>query len=54
MKQHPDKLRAIELARRDGAKFIYEHTDEAIAILSKVYEPLPPAEVAEMVKSWWR
>jgi NitT/TauT family transport system substrate-binding protein len=50
MKQHPDKLRAIELARRDGAKFIYEHTDEAIAILSKVYEPLPPAEVAGMVK----
>jgi NitT/TauT family transport system substrate-binding protein len=50
MKQHPDKLRAIEQARRDGAKFIYEHTDEAIDILSKVYEPLPPKEVAGMVK----
>jgi NitT/TauT family transport system substrate-binding protein len=50
MKQHPDKLRAIEQARRDGAKFIYEHTDEAIGILAKVYEPLPPNEVAAMVK----
>lgn len=50
MKQHPDKLRAIEQARREGAKFIYEHTDEAIGILSKVYQPLPPAEVASMVK----
>ena len=50
MKQHPEKLRAIEQARREGAKFIYEHTDEAIGILSKVYEPLPPAEVASMVK----
>ncbi len=50
MKQNPAKLRAIEQARRDGAKFIYEHTDEAIAILAKVYEPLPPNEVAAMVK----
>jgi len=50
MKQHPDKLRAIQQARREGTKFIYEHTDEAIAILAKVYEPLPPNEVADMVK----
>jgi NitT/TauT family transport system substrate-binding protein len=50
MKEHPEKLRAIQAARRDGAKFIYEHTDEAIQILSKVYEPLPPNEVAAMVK----
>jgi NitT/TauT family transport system substrate-binding protein len=50
MKQNPGKLRAIEQARRDGAKFIYEHTDEAIGILAKVYEPLPPNEVAAMVK----
>src|SRR5262244_3932706 len=41
MKQHPDKLRAVEQARREGTRFIYEHTDEAIGILSKVYEPLP-------------
>jgi NitT/TauT family transport system substrate-binding protein len=50
MKEWPDKLRAIELARRDGTKFIYEHTDEAIGILSKLYAPLPPNEVGIMVK----
>jgi NitT/TauT family transport system substrate-binding protein len=50
MKEWPDKLRAIELARRDGTKFIYEHTDEAIQILSKIYAPLPPNEVGIMVK----
>ena len=30
MKKHPDKLRAILAGRREGVKFIYEHTDEAI------------------------
>jgi len=50
MKKHPDKLRAIQNARREGTKFIYEHTDEAIQILSKVYEPLPAKDVAAMVK----
>lgn len=50
MKEHPEKLRAIQAARRDGTKFIYEHTDEAIKILSKVYAPLPEKEVGIMVK----
>jgi NitT/TauT family transport system substrate-binding protein len=50
IKEQPDKLRAIQAARREGTKFIYQHTDEAIAILSKVYEPLPPKDVAVMVK----
>jgi NitT/TauT family transport system substrate-binding protein len=50
MKEHPQKLRAIQAARVEGTRFIYQHTDEAIQILSKVYEPLPPAEVATMVK----
>jgi NitT/TauT family transport system substrate-binding protein len=50
MKEWPDKLRAIQLARRDGTKFIYEHTDEAIQILSKVYAPLPPNDVGSMVR----
>src|SRR6476659_7335580 len=50
IKKHPDKLRAIQAARRDGTKFIYEHTDEAIQILSKLYAPLPPNEVGIMVK----
>lgn len=50
MKERPDQLRAIQAARRDGTKFIYEHTDEAIQILSKVYEPLPAKDVGLMVK----
>jgi NitT/TauT family transport system substrate-binding protein len=50
MKDHPDWLRAIQLARRDGTRFIYEHTDEAIPILSKVYEPLPAKDVSVMIK----
>jgi NitT/TauT family transport system substrate-binding protein len=50
IKERPDQLRAIQAARRDGTKFIYEHTDEAITILSKVYAPLPPKDVATMVK----
>jgi NitT/TauT family transport system substrate-binding protein len=50
LKEWPDKLRAIEAARRDGTKFIYEHTDEAIPILAKLYAPLSSADVATMVK----
>jgi NitT/TauT family transport system substrate-binding protein len=50
IKEWPDKLRAIQASRRDGTKFIYEHTDEAIDILSKVYAPLPKNEVGIMVK----
>jgi NitT/TauT family transport system substrate-binding protein len=50
MKEWPDKLRAIQLARREGTRFIYEHTDEAIEILSRLYAPLPPNDVAAMVK----
>jgi NitT/TauT family transport system substrate-binding protein len=50
MKEHPDKLKAIQAARREGTRFIYEHTDEAIAILSKVYEPLPPKDVGLMIR----
>jgi NitT/TauT family transport system substrate-binding protein len=50
MKEWPDKLRAIQAARREGTKFVYDHTDEAIEILSKVYAPLPPSEVGIMMK----
>jgi NitT/TauT family transport system substrate-binding protein len=50
MKEHPEQLRAIQAARREGTKFIYEHTDEAIQILSKVYAPLPAKDVGIMVK----
>src|SRR5437016_5832373 len=50
IKEWPEKLRAIQAARREGTKFIYEHTDEAIQILSKLYAPLPPKDVGNMVK----
>ena len=50
MKERPDQLRAIQAARRDGTRFIYEHTDEAIQILSQVYEPLPAKDVGLMTK----
>jgi NitT/TauT family transport system substrate-binding protein len=50
IKENGQKLRAIQAARREGTKFIYEHTDEAIKILAKVYEPLPEKDVAIMVK----
>jgi len=50
MKKRGDQLRAIQAARRDGTKFIYEHTDEAIRILSQVYEPLSAKDVGLMTK----
>src|SRR5215472_104266 len=50
IKDHPDWLRGIQAARREGTRFIYEHTDEAIPILAKVYEPLPAKDVAVMIK----
>jgi ABC-type nitrate/sulfonate/bicarbonate transport system substrate-binding protein len=50
MKNRGKELRAIQAARRDGTKFLYEHTDEAIKILAKVYAPLPEKDVAIMVK----
>ena len=49
MTKHPDKLRALIAGRREGVKYIYEHTDDAIKILTKLYEPLPADQVAEMV-----
>jgi NitT/TauT family transport system substrate-binding protein len=50
IKKNADKIRGIQAARRDGTKFIYEHTDEAIKILAKTYAPLPEDQVAIMVK----
>jgi NitT/TauT family transport system substrate-binding protein len=49
IKKSPEKLKALLAGRRAGVKFIYEHTDEAIAILGKIYEPLPPKDVATLV-----
>jgi NitT/TauT family transport system substrate-binding protein len=49
MTKHPENLRALLAGRREGVKFIYEHTPEAIKILSKVYEPLPPKDVETLI-----
>src|SRR5262245_51144110 len=49
IKKSPEKLKALLAGRRAGVKFIYEHKDEAIKILSKVYQPLPPKDVATLV-----
>jgi NitT/TauT family transport system substrate-binding protein len=49
MAKHPDKLRALLAGRREGVKFIYEHPQEAIKILSKLYEPLAPKDVETLV-----
>lgn len=49
MRNHPDKLRALLVGRRAGVKYIYEHTDDAIPILTKLYAPLPADQVAELV-----
>jgi NitT/TauT family transport system substrate-binding protein len=49
IKKHPEKLRALLAGRREGVKFIYEHTQDAIGILAKLYEPLPAKDVATLV-----
>ena len=50
MQKHGDKLRALIAGRREGVKFIYGHTPEAITILSRIYEPLPPKDAETMVR----
>ena len=49
MTKQPDKLRAVLAGRREGVKFIYQHPQEAIKILSKTYEPLPAKDVETLV-----
>src|SRR5262249_1992199 len=49
MKKHPEQLRALLAGRREGVKYIYEHTPDAIKILGKVYDLLPPKDVETLV-----
>jgi NitT/TauT family transport system substrate-binding protein len=49
IKNHPDKLRAILVARREAVQFIDQHTDDASKVLEKVYAPLPPKDVSTMM-----
>jgi NitT/TauT family transport system substrate-binding protein len=50
MKNHPDKLRALLAARREGVQFIEQHTADASKILETVYAPLPPKDVDTMMQ----
>lgn len=50
MKKNPAQLRALLAGRAEAVRFMYKNPDETIKILSKVYEPLPPADVASLVK----
>jgi NitT/TauT family transport system substrate-binding protein len=49
MREHPEKLQALLAGRREGVKYLYEHIDDSIKILSKLYAPLLPDKVASMV-----
>jgi NitT/TauT family transport system substrate-binding protein len=50
MKKNPAQLRALLAGRAEAVRFMYKNPDETIKILSKVYAPLPPADVATLVK----
>jgi NitT/TauT family transport system substrate-binding protein len=50
MKNHPDKLRAILVGRREGVQFIEQHTADASKILEGIYAPLPPKDVDTMMQ----
>jgi NitT/TauT family transport system substrate-binding protein len=49
LKQHPDQVRGIILARRDGVQFMKAHPDQAIAIIAKAYD-MPNATIAQAFK----
>jgi NitT/TauT family transport system substrate-binding protein len=50
MQKNPAQLRALLAGRAEAVRFMYANPDETIKILTKVWEPLPPADVASLVK----
>jgi NitT/TauT family transport system substrate-binding protein len=50
MKKNPGQLRALLAGRAEAVRFMYANPDETIKILTKIWEPLPPAEVASVTK----
>jgi NitT/TauT family transport system substrate-binding protein len=50
MKKNPAQLRALLAGRAEAVRFMYSNPDETIKILTKVWEPLPPADVASVTK----
>jgi ABC-type nitrate/sulfonate/bicarbonate transport system substrate-binding protein len=51
MQKRPARLRALIAGRREAVQFIYQHPDEATKILSKVYAPIAPDDVASRSRS---
>jgi NitT/TauT family transport system substrate-binding protein len=50
MKKNPAQLRALLAGRAEAVRFMYANPDETIKILTKIWEPLPPADVASVAK----
>jgi len=50
MKKNAAQLRALLAGRAEAVRFMYANPDETIKILTQVWEPLPPADVASLVK----
>jgi NitT/TauT family transport system substrate-binding protein len=49
LKEHPDQVRAIILARRDGVQFMKAHPDQAVDIVANAYD-MPKDTIARALK----
>jgi len=49
LKEHPDEVKALILARRDGVEFMKAHPHQAVAIVAKAYD-MPPAIIENAFK----
>jgi NitT/TauT family transport system substrate-binding protein len=49
LKEHPDQVKGIILARRDGVEFMKAHPDEAVKIVARAYD-MPPGPIAAAFK----
>jgi NitT/TauT family transport system substrate-binding protein len=50
MTKNAAQLRALLAGRAEAVRFMYANPDETIKILTKIWEPLPPADVASVAK----
>ncbi|WP_460902962.1 ABC transporter substrate-binding protein [Paraburkholderia jirisanensis] len=44
LQEHPDQVKGLILARRDGVQFMKAHPDQAVAIIAKAYD-MPPGPI---------
>jgi NitT/TauT family transport system substrate-binding protein len=49
MKKNPDQLRALLAGRAEAVRYMNANPEETVKILTKVWEPLPAADVAAIV-----